>query len=341
MKKSLLLHELTENCQHRISGARSWILIGNNEFALDTYRQFFASRPQDPLADNAQWKLANLLEDAGDFEQALAAYVGLAERFPAGDYAAQALFRAGLAHYRLGRYEEARQTWGGVVEGYPSSDERARVLFWLGKASLEYGDTEAGLDHLNAVLATDPTTYYGLRASDLLRGGPAENPMDIYSSDRYDMEDEGERLAFEEWLVSWAGAGEGQPLGEPSPKVTNDPLFQRGLELLNVGQWESAKARFREVRTQFKDDPVALYQLALFFQREGFHDQSIACAQRILSLSPEDSLYDVPSFLQKLHYPVHFVGDADHVQGFLAGLPFCPLEGPEHSFQACIKGAVG
>ncbi len=73
-----------------------------------------------------------------------------------------------------------------------------------------------------------------------------------------------------------------------------------------MGQRDSAKARFREVRTRFKDDEVALYQLALFFQSEGFYDQSIACAQRILILSPAESIYDVPRFLQKLHYPVYF-----------------------------------
>jgi soluble lytic murein transglycosylase len=78
------------------------------------------------------------------------------------------------------------------------------------------------------------------------------------------------------------------------------------LSKSGVGQRDSAKARFRELRTRFKDDPWALYQLALFFQREGFNDQSIACAQRVLNLSPQTSLYDVPVLLQKLHYPVYF-----------------------------------
>jgi soluble lytic murein transglycosylase len=286
--------------------ARSWLLIGNKESAMDTYRHFFASRPQDPLADDAQWKLANLLEDEGDFDEAIAAHLGLVERFPGGDLAAQALFRAGLGHYRLGRYDEARQTWERLLAEYGTSDMWARTLFWLGKASLEHGDTEEGLEYLNQLLVTDPTGYYGLRATDLLRGVPPENPPDIYQQELYQMGDEGERLAFEEWLTGWAGQGQGQPASELAPRVRNDPLFRRGLELLRVGQRDSAKARFRELRTRFKDDPWALYQLALFFQREGFNDQSIACAQRILNLSPQTSLYDVPVLLQKLHYPVYF-----------------------------------
>jgi soluble lytic murein transglycosylase len=285
---------------------RSWILIGNSDSAIATYQQFFSSLPQDPLADDAQWKLANLLEDDDDWEQAIAAYLGLVERFPAGEYAPQALFRAGLAHYRLDRYDEARQTWKTLLQQYAQSEMRSRALFWLGKTALERGETEDGVGYLEELAATDAAGYYGLRASDLLRGGPPENPPDIYAPDLYQMDDEAERMAFEEWLSGWAGGGDGQPLEELATRVANDQLFRRGLELLRVGQWDSAKARFREVRTRFQDDPVALYQLALFFQREGFNDQSIACAQRILKLSPQTSLYEVPRLLQKLHYPVYF-----------------------------------
>jgi soluble lytic murein transglycosylase len=286
--------------------ARSWILLDNRESAMGTYRQFFASRPDDSLADDAQWKLANLLEDDGDFEEAIAAYQGLVERFPAGEYAAQALFRVGLNHYRLHRYEDARQVWEGLLQQYGTSDMWSRALFWLGKACLEHEDVEDGLDYLNQLLASDATGYYGLRATDLLRGGPPDYPADMYQQDLYVVDDDAEQVAFEEWLRIWAGGEEGQPLSGLAPRVAQDSLFRKGLELLRVGQRESAKARFREVRTRFQDDPLALYQLALFFQREGFYDQSMACAQRILILSPETSIYNVPRFLQKLHYPVYF-----------------------------------
>jgi len=286
--------------------ARSWTLVGNNEFAMDTYRQFFLSLPQHPQADDAQWKLASMLEDEGECDEASAEYADLAERFPAGDYAAPALFRAGLCQYRLGRQDDAVSTWEAVLDEYPTSDTASRALFWLGKTSLEQGQEEAGRRYLDQLLSEDPKGYYGLRASDIIRGGPPQNPPNIYAEDLYHMDDEGERLALEEWLTGWAGDGQGQPLRELAPRVKNDRLFQRGLELLRVGQRESAKARLREVRTRFQDDPLALYQLALFFQAEGFNDQSIACAQRILKLSPQESLYDAPRLLQKLHYPVYF-----------------------------------
>jgi soluble lytic murein transglycosylase len=286
--------------------ARSWIFIGNNEFAIDAYRQLFTSRPQDPLADDAQWKLANLLDDEGEFEQAVAAYTGLIERFPASEYAPQALFRAGLTHYRLGEYDQAYQIWETLPDKYPQSDSRSRALFWLGKSQLEQGHEDSALAYLNQLLASDLTGYYGLRASDLIRGEPPANPADVYDIEFYAMDNQEQQASLEQWLAGWAGQGENQPLQELAPRILNDRLFQQGLELLRVGQWDSAKARFREVRTTFQDDPFALYQLALFFQREGFNDQSIACAQRILKLSPQNSLYEAPVLLQKLHYPVYF-----------------------------------
>jgi soluble lytic murein transglycosylase len=273
---------------------------------MSAYGQLFTSRPQDPLADDAQWKLANLLEDEDEFEQAIAAYLGLRERYPSGEYAAQSLFRAGLAHYRLARYDQACQTWETILEEYPQSEVRWRALYWLGKTHLEQGDQEQAVSYLNQLVIDDRGEYYGLRAADLLRAGPLENPAHVYALDLYGMADEGQRLELEQWLASWAGQQEGQQMSELAARITDDRTHQRGLELLSVGQRDSAKARFREVRTRFQDDPLALYQLALFFQREGFYDQSIACAQRILNLSPEDSLYNVPRLLQKLHYPVYF-----------------------------------
>jgi soluble lytic murein transglycosylase len=286
--------------------AKSWLLLENDQLAMDTYRQFYLSYPQDPLADDAQWKVANLLEDDGVWEEAIAEYVDLVERLPASEYAPPALFRAGLQQYRLGQYDDARQTWETLLQEYPQSDMRPRTLFWLGKSSLEQGNEEEGLAYLSQVPALEEGEYYGLRASDLLRGGDPENPPNVYSLDLYRMGDPDERLELEEWLAGWAGGNEGQPMSELAPRLRDEPLFQKGMELLNVGQRDSAKARFREVRTRFQDDPLALYQLALFFQREGFYDQSIACAQRLLKLSPQESLYDVPRFLQKLHYPVPY-----------------------------------
>jgi soluble lytic murein transglycosylase len=286
--------------------ARSWILIGNKEFAANTYREFVASDPANALADDAQWKLANLLEDESQFEEAIVEYLALAAGFPLSEYAPQALFRAGLNQYRLGRYEDAHQTWQAVLQEYGGSDMRSKTLFWLGKLSLERGDVEDALDYLDQLTASDRSGYYGLRAADLLRGRGPENPADVYRLDLYTMGNEEERSAFEEWLIAWAGHEQDRPVSELAPRVGQDPLYTKALELLRVGQRDSAKARFRELRTRFQDDAVTLYQLALFFQREGFYDQSMACAQQILKLSPQSSIYNVPRFLQKLRYPAYF-----------------------------------
>ncbi|NIN64687.1 MAG: tetratricopeptide repeat protein, partial [Anaerolineae bacterium] len=148
----------------------------------------------------------------------------LADRLPAGEYAAEALFRAGLSRHRQGRYEEARQNWQRLLEEYGTSEHRSRTLFWLGRASLEHGDNEDGMGYLSQLMASDPTGYYGLRAADLLRGSPPEDPPDLYQLDSYTMGDEGERLALEEWLRSWAGDEEGQPIWQLAPRVRNDLL---------------------------------------------------------------------------------------------------------------------
>ncbi len=171
---------------------------------------------------------------------------------------------------------------------------------------LQEGRPDDAIDYLHQLAEGHAGEYYALRAADLLRGGEPENPPGVYQQEIYRLGSEEDRVAFEQWLSTWTAVQDPEPLWELASRVRQDPLYRKGLELLRVGQRESAKARLRELRTAFEDDPVALYQLALFFSREGFYDQSMACAQRILKLSPETSIYNVPRFLQQLRYPAYF-----------------------------------
>jgi soluble lytic murein transglycosylase len=54
------------------------------------------------------------------------------------------------------------------------------------------------------------------------------------------------------------------------------------------------------------DDPLALYQLALAGRSMGLYRSSIRCVQRIVHLSPVESVLEGPLFLQRLAYPLYF-----------------------------------
>ncbi|HID87941.1 MAG TPA: tetratricopeptide repeat protein [Anaerolineae bacterium] len=267
--------------------ARSQRVLGAYTAALETYRRFARLYPKDPLADDALWQAARLTEEWRGCGAAAEDYLALAQAYPWREHAAQALLRAGLCHYKLAQYEKAQDVWLELAaRGDP--DLKSQGLFWLGKAALAQGNEEAGERYLALAAAVAPTGYYGLRA-----GGP----------DGQEARDSGEERDVEEWLQTWA-----DPPKESDLEATfrKDGDFRRGEELLAVGLREAALAEFKALQRRFWNDPWALYRLALLFQELELYRLSIACAERIVALSPAGSPFDAPRALQELAYPRTF-----------------------------------
>src|SRR5574341_1092008 len=69
--------------------------------------------------------------------------------------------------------------------------------------------------------------------------------------------------------------------------------------------FRSGKQDFEAVRQDYQDDPLATYQLAIYFREIGLYRSSILAASRLLTLA-EVSLLDAPLFLARLRYPIYF-----------------------------------
>ena len=102
---------------------------------------------------------------------------------------------------------------------------------------------------------------------------------------------------MEEWLLAWADPG-----GDGEATLREDRGFRRGEEMMAVGLREAALAEFKALQQRFWDDPQALYRLALLFQELGLYRLSIACAERLIALSPAN----IPQALQGMAYPLPF-----------------------------------
>jgi len=68
--------------QAAFDAARSADESGSSEQALAAYRQFIKNSPASPLAGQAQFRVAELLESAGDLNKAFDAYETLVTRYP-------------------------------------------------------------------------------------------------------------------------------------------------------------------------------------------------------------------------------------------------------------------
>jgi soluble lytic murein transglycosylase len=82
--------------------------------------------------------------------------------------------------------------------------------------------------------------------------------------------------------------------------------FQRGEALLEVGMRREALGAFDGVRSTAWDDPVALAQLAIYFQEKGFVGLAARAALRLASLWPGGNILTAPEALQKFAYPLAY-----------------------------------
>lgn len=81
--------------------------------------------PNDPLAPEARFYLADILEQEGDREGALAGFLEIAEYHPSAQTVPNALYRAANLYRDLGNREEARTLYERVVNTWPESPSAA------------------------------------------------------------------------------------------------------------------------------------------------------------------------------------------------------------------------
>jgi len=272
--------------------------------ALDTYRDFAEENPQSPMAPNALWEAAELETDTGDLGKAAASFRDLADRYPTDEGAPEALFNAALSEFRRDQFETARQDWAALIENYPDSQASVAARYWLGKAWLALEDPDKAEVAFEEVHEWAPTSYYGLRAAEILNIAPqTTGPADAFYLPNPKGDDQAEA---EEWLASWLPITDTLVLSSLDSTISESPAFRRGDALLAVGRRSDALDEFDAIKETWWDDPLAMYQLALGFRERGLYRLSIIAAERLSWLSPASSRAEVPDFIQRISYPLNY-----------------------------------
>jgi soluble lytic murein transglycosylase len=260
-----------------------------------------------PLAPQARWEAAQLLERDARFADAAQAYTTLADRHVNAEQAASARFRAGLCRYRSADVDGAVLAWRELVLAYPNSTNSARGQYWLARALWEHDQAAEAQEILRDLVDQHPRHYYGLRADDLLANdGAAPGWPPGASNLHWTFEDQLERRRAEDWLQSWAAGSSGQELSSIPTELTDDIRFRRGAELLALGLRAQARDEFDALRQDHSHDPVALYHLATLTRELGLYSSSVRAAISLVTLAPEQSVLEMPPFIQRLSFPVYF-----------------------------------
>jgi len=89
--------------------------------AAPRFEAYVASFPNDPLADNAQYWLAESYYARKAYLQALEAFEQVVARYPEGNKVPDALLKIGMSYARLGEYEKAVGKFEELIQRYPLS----------------------------------------------------------------------------------------------------------------------------------------------------------------------------------------------------------------------------
>jgi soluble lytic murein transglycosylase len=293
-----------------LAKAQALTLQGDRVGARRAYRTFAREHPDDPQAGEALWR-SGLAAYADDNQvEAALDLLALADAFPDNERAPDALYVLGLGALQTGMVDQAASFYQRLAAAYPDFRPQA-VGYWLGRALAAGGDRTGADGAWRTVAAAAPESYYGILAAEALQS-PTERTNVLFSAMPNIVGpattlagDDGSQSVAEQWLAGWAELSTATPAELPEA-VANDPDLALVRFLLPVDARGDALTAADRLYERYKDDPQALYALALEFERLGLHRLALISATRLLSLSPATLVEELPLFLQQLIYPRPF-----------------------------------
>jgi tol-pal system protein YbgF len=88
------------------------------DMAASFFKEFLVAFPDSELVDNAQYWLAESFYASDEFEQALADFQVVIDKYPRSSKVPDALLKMGLSNYSLKRWDAARSTLTRVQQEY-------------------------------------------------------------------------------------------------------------------------------------------------------------------------------------------------------------------------------
>ncbi len=225
-----------------------------NGAGIEAYRRFAREYPEHAQSDDALYFASDLLIREGRHDEALALLAELVERYPDGDFRADAIFREGWMKRRRGDLDGAVAAFGRIEELYRESDpyEHARAMYWRGRTLAQRagkGDRDRARQEWVEVARRYPGDYYGL----LSRARLAEAGIKVPDHRPTGASRKGFRYR--------------------SGPLAGDPHFRAALQLLRLGldkeAAEELNAADRKGLTGSKEHPEPLLLLAELLEQAG------------------------------------------------------------------------
>jgi soluble lytic murein transglycosylase len=318
---------------------RAYREVGNSAAALIAFETIIKQYPTDPLFGEALLEQGRTRFLTGDNDGAINFYLNIVDTYGFdGATAAQALWRAGFLYSQTERYDESRQVFDRLVRDFPDSEEavsglniaatdalkvgdtaaaetfyaqiaaiasgtaQSEAFFARARLAAERGDTAAAAESYRGAIAAAPDTYAAARATDALAGrAPFTPPAQL----TLDFPLERDINEAEAWLRSTFNIEQPGSLWVLSAALDADPRLVRGRELWTLAQYGAAITEFYDLLDATVDDPLASFQLALYFRGIGAYTPSMQAAANMITAAGIGTL-DAPGFIARLRYPLYY-----------------------------------
>ena len=113
--------------------ARNVLMEGNYETAADLFTAFINTYPQNHLADNAVYWLAECYYSLGEYHRAISAFKNLELKYPKSEKAPDALLKLGYSYLSLADTNRANHYLKQVLTKFPFSSAAEKAQEKLGK----------------------------------------------------------------------------------------------------------------------------------------------------------------------------------------------------------------
>jgi soluble lytic murein transglycosylase len=156
--------------------------VFNPAGAAVEYEALAKEAPEHPFADDGLFYAADMKFRLNDTAGAMKLLAQLVERYPTGDWAAEALFREAWIHRTAKELPEARAALEAIEQKFAANDETyeiERAKYWRARTMEMEGNAAGAGDLLADVAVEHPATYYGLIARERLMKLDSKRAIDL------------------------------------------------------------------------------------------------------------------------------------------------------------------
>lgn len=176
-KAAALLGPVVKKCTDAELRARALFILGFSRTIVDpgnaaaTFELLGRDYPGHPYADDALFSAAEVRFKQGEQDNGMQLLSEVVERYPAGDFVAEALFKRFWVLRRANDLRGAKVALDAISSRFASADdsfELERASYWRARLLAAEDNPEAATALYEQLAREHPTTFYGLSARERL-----------------------------------------------------------------------------------------------------------------------------------------------------------------------------